>query len=526
MNWCNAERQEGAPVRLTDLLRSESYKRGIAVSTALTFVAGLFGFLNNVVIAYFFGTNTETDVYFYAYSTIMIAAMFLTGFSSSILIPESMHIRERDGPKAAMQFLNAFLYVFLGIALAISLVFYLNPVGAFTLLSNFDTAALEAHRRLLVIAIPLLTFMTLTLVMTDVLSSYKYFTLPMIVNMIMSGCSMAFVILFHRVLGVLSILTGVLVAYAANVILLLIILRLRLHWVFSFKWVAVGRKVRHDIVFAQLGNLTTALAGYVPIYALSGLGTGIISSLRYGRIVAELPTQFISRQFSVVSGIRFNELHAKQEYDALSDTFVRAARFLAFILLPVSGMLFILAEEVITLVYKRGAFDLDSVRSSALFLRYFALSLSLVGVDTIIARIYMATKKIKQSFLYQMGINIALVLLLFALVRPMGAAAYPLAVLAVYVVNLFAHFFMFRLIVPFMRYGRLLGYFGGIFALNAATAALVFALVRAAGSDHHIVRLLLGGGTYTAIIILANFAFGINDDALDILKRAVRVMIP
>jgi len=52
------------------MLKTESYKKGIVISTGLNVIVKAILFLNSIVIAYYFGTSIDTDLYFYIFSTI------------------------------------------------------------------------------------------------------------------------------------------------------------------------------------------------------------------------------------------------------------------------------------------------------------------------------------------------------------------------------------------------------------------------------------------------------------------------
>ncbi|MBK7882973.1 MAG: hypothetical protein IPJ81_03525 [Chitinophagaceae bacterium] len=46
------------------LLKAESYKKGLILSTGLNILAKGIGFINTLIIVYFFGSNSTTDIYF------------------------------------------------------------------------------------------------------------------------------------------------------------------------------------------------------------------------------------------------------------------------------------------------------------------------------------------------------------------------------------------------------------------------------------------------------------------------------
>ena len=113
------------------MLKSESYKRGAVLSTVLNVVAKGIGFLNTLIIAFYFGANAGTDIYFY----ILAVALLITGTINSIdyfvLVPESMKIRERKGEQEAQKFLNFFIYSYILFGILLAVICFLNPAKRF-----------------------------------------------------------------------------------------------------------------------------------------------------------------------------------------------------------------------------------------------------------------------------------------------------------------------------------------------------------------------------------------------------------
>src|ERR1700743_2020718 len=100
-------------------LKAESYKRGIVISTVFNIANKGLVFLNSIIVAYFFGTQIKTDIYFYSYNTIVIFSAFITSLNASVLIPESMRLRIQQGESSAIHFLNFFFYLYIAITLLI-----------------------------------------------------------------------------------------------------------------------------------------------------------------------------------------------------------------------------------------------------------------------------------------------------------------------------------------------------------------------------------------------------------------------
>lgn len=492
-----------------NIIRSDSFKKGIVFSTTFNLVAKLIGFANSLVIAYYFGAQAKTDIYFYSVATIALIITFVTSLNHSVLIPESIRIREQESEKNAQQFLTFFLYLYLALGIIFIGILFVSPVHSFSTISKFNIAILENNIEILHCVIPLCVLMLITTYLTDILASYKYFTLPMIASSINSLLSLFFVILFHSVLDVRSILLGITLGYVLNLCILFNILHFKLHWIFSFNRIRLQKRVFRNIFYAQAGNIFSLLSAYVPLYLLSGFKGGIITALNYGKNLSDIPNQMITSQFSVVSGIKFNELAARKEYNQLNEIFLSTTRLLLFLLTPISGLFFLFSEDIVSIIYLRGAFNANSVLETALFLKYFGMLLPLLAINTMTSRIFMATQKINYSFVYQIVTNLFFLVLLFLFVRIFGIIGYPIAQIVMYLISAIAIYLFLKLTIKDFKYLQILYYFLFIILINAFSTFVVFKF-KISNFFPNTIALILGTLLYMIIIILINEVFCVN----------------
>jgi peptidoglycan biosynthesis protein MviN/MurJ (putative lipid II flippase) len=469
-------------------------------------------FLNSLAIAYFFGTQLKVDLYFYAYNTVLLIVTFITSLNSSVVIPRSMHIRMQEKPETVNDYFNFFIYFYLAVTVLLCLLFYVNPIGAFTTLSNYNPDILRNQASILYMSVPLIMLAAMTTLLADILTSYRFFTIPMIAAMINSLFSFLFIILFHRVLDVRSITLGLLISYTVNILLLLYLLKRYLHWNFRFRYVALGKQTWSNIGYAQAGNFVTTLGSYAPLYFLSGVGTGIIAALNYAQQIATQPTSFITNQFASVSRIRISELYARKELQRVNEIFLSTIRFLLFVMMPVSGLFFLYGNEIVTVLFKRGSFDAQSVKMSSDFLRYLGLSLPFTVIISIAGNLYIAAQFIKLSIGYQIISNLLLILLVYFSLRWFGYIGYPLAYLGVNILNVAVVYIFCRLFFPFIHYSEILKYLALMIAINGLIMVALGLLGMLKIHLSAFLRLFAGATFYGAVLLLTNFIFNLNKD--------------
>jgi putative peptidoglycan lipid II flippase len=500
-------------------LKIESFRKGMILSSAFNFIAKLLLFFQSVVIAYYFGTQTKTDVFFYCYTTIALAAVFINNLDSSVLIPESMRLREQEGTESSISFLNFFIYGYFLFGAVLTIVLYAFPVDIFLLISNFDINKLQDNKNILLFSIPLFTLIIMVNLLVNILTSYRFFTMPMIIGVINSVMVILFLFVFHEVLDIWSALIGQIIAYCVSLVFLFYLVKKNLNWNFTFKKVPLRKKVFNNILFAQAGNITSVLSSYIPMYLLSSFNPGVITALTYGQKTAEVPNQLITMQSSSVLGIKFNELYAKKDYDALNAIFLHSSQFLLFILVPISALIFLYAEPIIVVLFQRGAFDDKSVALCSEFFKYFALILPMLAINTLIARLFMASQQILQSFGYQVLFNIFLIVAVSIGIKLIGVKGYLFALLCLHIFNVAFCYILLKVFFPKIAYYKTLGYFALNVAVNAVIFSLVYLINKASLVDNAFISMLIGGFIYMVLLLTVNKLANLSTEANQLLNR-------
>jgi putative peptidoglycan lipid II flippase len=500
------------------LQKIESYKRGIIFSSGFNILSKLLLFLQSVAIAFYFGTQSKTDVFFYCTAVITLMAVFINTLDVSVLIPESMRIREQETEKESMMFLNFFIYLYLFIGLLTTFIICLSPINSFLLLSKFSKPILEQNISILLFALPLFLLMIVTTFLVNILASYKFFTIPMIIAMVNNTLALIFLILFHDYFNVLSILIGLVLAYLINIILLIYLMRKNLKWDFSFKMVSLEKRILHNMFYAQAGNMASALASYAPIYLLSGFNAGIITCLNFGQKVADIPRQLIIAQFVSVVGIKFNELYAKKDFEKLNEVYSKAIKILLFMLVPVSILFYLFSHEIIVLLFKRGTFNEASVLVSVNFFKYLGLLLPFFAIISVTGSLYYSAQIIKFAFGYQIFSNVLFITMLFFGLKYFDFMGYPFSLLVINILNVLIIQLFVRWLFPFINYIYILKYFALNILINLALGIFI-CYMRVYIHFNVPFEFMIWISIYMLCLALINLLIPINSDVNSFLRQ-------
>ena len=493
------------------MLRVESYKKGIVFSTFFNILNKGLVFCNGLLVAYFFGVYESTDLFFYVYNSVLILGAYFSSMNGTVLIPEAMRLRTVESEEAGMRFINFFLAGYTVIAVvAVSLIF-IDPTSFFSAVSNFDIQHLSQNKHLLYLSLPLFALICIINLLIDVLTSHKFFTIPMIVGIINGVVSILFVVIFHSTLGISSVFYGLLISYSANLILLTTLLKRKLGWHFTRITVVKNKRIWSNYGFAQLGNITSTLASYTPMYILTGYSTGIITALTFAQQISTLPTTLITYQFSSVAGIKFNELYAKKETGEINRVFSDSAKFLHFLMVPLSCFIFYFADEIVQFLLGFTSMHQNAANHVALFLRYLGFLLPLFVINSLLSRLFMASHKIKQSFWYQVVFNLLLIAGMFVAVKNMGPVGYPVAMVAAYGLNLVVCYFLIQRFFRFSGYLQIIRNLAMLLLVNIIIAFLVNYAVTLAGVAEPVISLIFAATLYLIILLVMNKMFRLNE---------------
>lgn len=486
------------------MFKIESYKRGIVLSTVFNvFNKGLV-FINGIVVASYFGASGSTDFFFYVFNSLLILSAFCMNMNSSVIIPESMRIRAEEGEANAMRFLNFFITLYSLITAAAIICISLSPLRFFAAVSEFDAKQLHDQTSLLYLSLPLFGMIGVITLLIDIITSYKFFTISMTVGILNGLTSILLIVLLNKSMGVSSAFIGLIVSYTINLIILVRILHKNLNWKFSKRINNIPRRIWNNLGFAQLGNLASALAQYMPIYILSGFNAGIITALTFAQQISALPNALITTQFSSVAGIKLNELYANSQQGEVRRIFNEAANFLHFVMIPLSFVIFLYSREIVDILVHLTTINQSTAAYMATFMKYLGLLLPFYVSNTLISRLFMASHKIKEAFRYQFALNLILAAATFMAVKEFGVIGYPLTLVSVYFVSTLLFYVIEKYYFDLVGYGNILKQFFLIVLVNAAISVVIYFIIKSMSISWSWLVLFLGTFLHISTLLLVN----------------------
>jgi putative peptidoglycan lipid II flippase len=503
--------------------RSESYRFGFIASSLLNVCAKALGFLTTILTAFLFGSSAETDLFFFAIVSTAIISSFIVNLDGTIFIPRSMKLRN-DGDQSGSNDLLRFIfcgYFLMSLSAAVIIIFF--PLPWMKVVSRFEPSALAGHTDLIRLTGPWLVVSTLNFFLVDVINSFKRFSLPMYAALIGNLANVLFILLTHRIFGIQSIIGGCLIGGFCQFFLLLYsALRLSGCGFLPIRF-PLDRAALRYIGFSQGAYLCSLFVIFVPLYLLSGYPQGMVSALGYGQRIIDLVSLLLISQFSNVLAIKLNELHLENSPALLSSEFNSIGRVALFFIIPAAAMVSMLSYEAITVLFVRGEFTNAEAMEAAGFTRVLVFLLPLLLLNTMVARLVMATGKIDRSFIFQAVSGIITGLLCAGSIRLAGPYGYPYAMIIAYMLNLVTvGYFLRKWITGFTGLYQLL-WFGLLICLINGAIIPIDAMVKQRIAGLHPVGIMAIVGMFHALMYgLASYALRIYPPFNDAVNMRLR----
>lgn len=341
------------------------------------------GFARDILIANFLGAGPVADAFFVAFKfPNFFRRLFAEGAFNAAFVPQFAGTLAADGLAAARRFAEDALSVLLSILLPFTILAQIfMPQLMVVIAPGFrdapDTFALAVE--LTRLTFPYLMFMALVALLGGMLNSRDRFAAPAAAPIVLNVILIAAMLLFGDRLPTPghALAWGVAIAGIAQFLLLVVAagradMSPRLHWP---RLTPRVRKTLRLMVPGAIGAGVVQINLVIDTILASLLPAGSISYLYFADRVNQLPLGVVG----VAIGIVLLPLLSRQlrvgDFEAASDSQNRAIEFALLLTVPAAAALLVIADPIVQVLFRHGAFAASAATATAAALSAFALGL-------------------------------------------------------------------------------------------------------------------------------------------------------
>ncbi len=408
----------------TDYKKSSYLQLGrIVISlSVITIIAKVFGFAEKIVIAHFFGTDVESDVYFASMGIVLSAAFIVRELIYPSLLPIlSRAIHEQSG--AASNLLRKIFIFAVSIILILCIaLFVFSDFFTAILLPGFKGNKFVITSKILRFLSPAIFFLSLSMITQTVLNSYKKFIKAAVSEAAMKIFIVAGIIALAPFIGIYAVAAILVIGSAL---------------LFSTQFYCVPEKIFIKNSYAgkdfndvlrlmspiAIGIIFSHISGIIDNMLASTLDTGSVSYLGYSKKIIDAIILIGPVAIMTVVYSQLCHLASQEKWYDFKKLFAKALTLILCISLPASFALIFFSRAVVEMLFQHGRFSAISTAGTSDALFVYAVGLAALSIEGLIVYSFFAMSDTKTPVKWGIVcvfIDIALAVLL---IEPLGFTA-------------------------------------------------------------------------------------------------------
>ncbi len=403
---------------------------GSAALVMIVVLASKFlGFLRQMVIAWTYGSDINTDIYF-------VSSDFMIGLSGAMLaslttalVTIYIDISVKKDRSKANEIASKMLTLFL-VASGIFILFIniFAPVIAKILAPSYNPYDLERLVTYLRIFSITFVFTAFQSIYAAVLNANNSFVPGKLYGIVYNPIAITFVLLFAGRFGIRALVAAYFCGNIAQTLLLKHLCRNTFNFRPSVNF--SDENIRHLVVLSLpllLSNIFIQLNGIVDKAICSLLGEGIASNYSYAYTLEQFITATITATVSLILLSQYATYVAEGNTEKLIKTFRNSLSGLIILLAPITVIACVLSYDIVSIVYLRGEFTEAAALHTSYALMGFCVGFSLIAIREMYIRLHFSYQNTKMPMIANIAAVVLNAVLSFVLAKYIGVLGVSLA---------------------------------------------------------------------------------------------------
>jgi len=412
-----------------------SVTKAAGIVSSVTFLSRIFGFIRDVVIAWFFGAGLGSDAFFVAFRIPnLLRRLFAEGSLTIAFVPVfTDYLSNRGRDEAFMLARSAFRMLSLILIIAAAVGMLLSPLIIRIIAPGFVDSPEKFNLTVSLtrIMFPYAFFICLVALSMGILNSLGHFFAPALAPVFLNIAMIisVFVISPHMKNPVTGLAFGVLIG---GIFQLALQVPFLIKKGFSFRQKAglyhPGlKKIGKLMLPAVFGAAVYQINILIGTLLASLLPEGSVSYLYYADRLVQFPLGVFAIAAATAVLPSLSRQAAANDFAAIRDTFAYAMNLVFFIIIPAMVGLIVLREPIVALLFKRGAFDAGATTSTAIAVLYYGIGLWAFSTVRILVSTFYALQDTRTPVIMAVISVIANILLGILLMGPLRHGGLALA---------------------------------------------------------------------------------------------------
>ena len=364
--------------------------------TFFSFLGIILGFINQLVIAFYFGATPQRDAYFAASVIPTYVTTLFVGSVGAIFM--SAYIRHQTHKTAEeITFFTSRVLNICGLILIAIVVFGIvfDQEIVSLLIPGFSGDQLRFTSKLLRILLPTIVFLVLSNLLTTIYQAHKRFLLPSVAPVLGIVITLSVVFFWSKKIGIESLAYGSLAASIVSFCILSPIVFKNRLYKFSFvfeKEIIKIFTIASPLLLAGIFYRSTSIFERM---IASTLETGSISYLGYANQLINILSTIAAGGIATTIFPLMSKEWELNNLDAVRKYFAKGIRIVLLVTIPIAVIFIILGDSIVRLLLERGAFDVNATSAVSKSLSIMMVAFICLSCGNIVAKAFYLSNRTK-----------------------------------------------------------------------------------------------------------------------------------
>lgn len=412
---------------------NKNVAKAAGIVGSATMLSRIFGFIRDMVVAGLFGAAMTTDAFFVAFRIPNLLRRLLAEGSLTVsFVPVFTEYLKNKSKKEAFELARITFTVlsiilvfisFIGVIFSPFIVTLIAP-GFLKSPDQFDLTVFLTR-----LMFPYIFFISLVALCMGILNSLRHFAAPALAPVVLNISIILAALLLRGFFQepIVALAIGVMIGGALQLAMqwpFIIKMGLRIRFKFNLKHEGL-RRIGGLMLPAVFGAAIYQINVFIGTILASLLPSGSVSYLYYADRIVELPLGIFAIAIGTASLPSFSEQAARGEMEALKRTIAFSLRLILFVTIPAMIALIALRVPILSVLFQRGKFDVQSTLLTAQALLYYTCGLwAFSAIRVIVSAFYSLqdTKVPMKAAIVALIVNIILSIILMGPLKHGGLA--------------------------------------------------------------------------------------------------------
>lgn len=371
--------------------KKTTFVKSVSNVAIILIIGKILGFIKQIILASFYGTSKQTDLFFTSYFFITEISTAFFSAVGVVLLSAYAKIKKND-KKNTYKLISSTLIFFVILSFLISIILFCFPNIFVKLIApGFDNTIKKELILYLRVLSPVAILFCIQSIFNSILEYEKKFIPTKTLTIILNSFIICFTFILSKRLGIIALILAVVIAFIVQTIISILFSKKYVSFKFlnpfkNYEFISMLRLYLPLFI----SNAILEINSIVDRSIASTLGSGSISAITYAASINEIVTVLLIGTIATIFYSYITSMINESSKEDIKNFIEKVIKVLLIILVPLNIIFVSCSSEIVEFLYMRGSFDMTSVKNTSIVVIGYAIGFIPLMIRTLLIKIHYA----------------------------------------------------------------------------------------------------------------------------------------